>query len=168
MTETDKKMPNRRENDFLVDTMIVNNAYFRSRDAVLERLTSVDPNAGELLDKFHELNDKLQKMFLSTIPERKWLRYEQLARHGKHSVDFPDPVQIRGMVRLVDVRDLTAVIEAAMKGECALCVKEGKEATRCKLRDALLSLVAPEKVSEFGCEYRDPAGALVSGRELVL
>lgn len=53
--------------------------------------------------------------------------------------------------------DLREIINAAMAAECAVCLKDDRQAKGCKLRRALMNIVPPETFSAQGCEYRDVA-----------
>ena len=64
--------------------------------------------------------------------------------------------------------DVIGRIEAAMRGECAMCIREGRDVKRCRLRDALLPVAPPSEFSRYGCEYRQPASQLVQGDNVIL
>lgn len=165
MREEEKKLLNRRENEFFVDIMVLRNTFYKNAEALRGRLKPYR-GAWRDLKLMIYLTDKLQAIISETVPLKQLLRYEALAKHGLHAVDIPGPVQLHGLLKICTVESLTAMAEAAMRNECAMCIKDGREIKRCALRKALIEAAPPTEISELGCEYRDAAGALVSGREL--
>ena len=49
------------------------------------------------------------------------------------------------------------IINAAMAGECAVCLRDEDAAKRCKLRRAMMDIVPPNDVPSCGCAYRNIA-----------
>ena len=49
------------------------------------------------------------------------------------------------------------IINAAMAGECAVCLRDEDAAKRCKLRRAMMDIVPPDDVPRCGCAYRNIA-----------
>ena len=55
--------------------------------------------------------------------------------------------------------------DAVIENECMMCLKDGKEINKCKIREALLEVGPPTEIIEdgIGCEYRDVPGQLIRG-----
>ena len=174
MSRTDpdgKKTPNREENAIMLDLMMLRNSIASHSEAVRERLKAY-PYGWRDMRLLWSLVNKLQNQLLNTMPDRRILYYDQMARHGKVIIDIPGPIP-KGRNILITEKRLAAITEAAMRGECALCVKDGTEAQRCPIREALLEVAPPEKVNDgqhwwAGCEYWNAASALVRGEEVTI
>lgn len=50
--------------------------------------------------------------------------------------------------------DLQTLLGIVVRNECLMCMKEGKEVKRCKLRELLLTLAPPGRVDTWWCEYQ--------------
>ena len=166
-----RAMPNRQENALMLGLMMLRNSLAHNSEAVRDRL-GVYPYAWRDLRLLWHLVNKLQEQLLGTIPDRRVAYYDQMARHGKVIIDIPGPIP-RGRHILITEKGMAAITEAAMRGECALCLKEGKEVTRCPIRAALLEVAPPETISDgqkwwVSCEYRNAASALVQGEEITI
>lgn len=170
--EQGRQMPNRRENALMLDLMLVRNTLAKNSEAVRGRLKSVPHGWRDMRLLWHLVN-RLQQELLKTMPDRRAAYYDQMARHGQVIIDIPGPIP-RGRHILITDEHLAAITEAAMRSECALCVKEGKEAQRCPIRQALLETAPPREI--FGgdrprwasCEYQQAASALAQGKEVTI
>lgn len=168
MKTPEKSMPDRRENRFMTNLMVVLHTILSDRDAAEKRLREygyrdVRRDIGLLV----HLVNKLQEEMLDTMPERRIGYYQRMAREAQIVIDFPGPVP-RARSLLVDVRDLAAITQAAMENECAMCVRDGREVKNCRLRDALITVAPPTEWSKTGCEYRSPASQLIQGEDITI
>lgn len=155
----------------MLDLMMLRNSLAKHSEAVKDRL-KVCPHAWRDMRLLWYLVNKLQIQLLNTMPDRRILYYDQMARHGKVIIDIPGPIP-KGRHILITEKRLAAITEAAMRGECALCIKDGREAQRCPIRDALLEAAPPavinEKIDWFtSCEYQKAAKALERGETIKL
>lgn len=157
---------NRKENAFYVDLILLRNTMLQNMDSVKDRLAEF-PDDWNDLQMIMEKAERIQNDLSNTIPPEKLLRYKKLVEHGRYYMEFPGASPTKDF-RLIDVKELSDLAESAIKGECALCMAEGKEVKRCRLRTALLTVAPPTKVSMYGCEYRSVAGDLIAGREVKL
>lgn len=161
-------MPNRSENRFQTNLMVVLHTLLSDREAAEKRLKEygyrdVRRDIGLLI----HLVNKLQTEMLSTMPDRRIGYYQRMARDAQIIVDFPGPVRTKRSV-LVDVEDLAVMCEAAMKSECIMCMRDGREIRRCALHEVLLSLAPPTEVLKVGCEYRGAASQLIQGNDVTI
>lgn len=169
-TEQDvRTMPNRRENAFMLDLMMLRNSLAQNSEAVRGRM-SCYPYAWRDIRLMWHLVNKLQNQLMDTMPDRRLAYYQQMAAQAKVIIDIPGPIP-KGRNMLISETRLAAITEAAMRGECALCVKEGREVKRCPIRDALLEIAPPETINggerQFDdCEYWNAASALVQGEDV--
>ena len=161
-------MPTRAENRFQTNLMVVLHTLLSDREAAERRLREYGyKNARRDIGLLIWLVSKLQDEMLSTMPERRYWYYRRMAQEAQIIVDFPGPVRkSRGL--LVDVQDLAAMTEAAMKSECIMCMRDGREIRRCRLRDALISVAPPTEISRIGCEYRGAASQLVQDQDVII
>lgn len=166
----EKRAPNARENEMVIDLMVVRNTLMHNSEAVRDRLRGY-PHAWRDMRLLLYLVNKLQGELLATMPDKRVNYYAMLCQHGKKIIDIPGPIP-RGRHILMDVDDLAALTEAAMLGECAICFREGKEVKRCPIRAALLEAAPPAVINpdtwRAGCEYRNAASDLVQGKETTI
>ena len=165
-----RTMPNRKENDFMLDLMMLRNTLWKNGDAAKERLKGCRWARRDMGMLWHLVN-KLQRQMMDTMPDRRVQYYERLASCGKVIIDIPGPIP-KGRHLLVSVESMGAIAEAAMRSECAMCIRTGKEVLRCPIRGALLETAPPTRVNQgekwFRCEYRDAAGALVKDEDITI
>lgn len=157
---------NRRENEFFIQLLLMRNNLYSNADDVKERLKDF-PGDWRDLKLILKLGEKIQNHLSSTIPSDKLVRYKQLVEIGRYTLEFPG-ASPKGRYKLMDVDDLSHLAEAAIKGQCGLCMAEGRDVKRCPLREALLVVAPPAKISAVGCEYRHVAGDLEAGREVAI
>lgn len=103
------------------------------------------------------LGRALDALFV-TMPPDQCAKVNQMAKHGQVDIHLPRAVSVGGENMIVSVANFTAIMEAALDGQCRVCFKSGGEAKRCALFKALEVEAAPrtwETVS--GCVYRDIA-----------
>lgn len=167
----EKKAPNADENALMMNLMILRNTLVTHGPSVKERLRKT-PNAWRDLCLLVRLVTKTQDRLLDTMPERRTAYYYSLAQHAKVAVELPGPAK-RGRYIMIDEKKLAAITEAAMCGECAVCMRDGRDVKRCLIREALLEVAPPEEIRDshtlaYGCEYRDIASALVGQQEMTI
>lgn len=168
MKAPEKTMPNRKENRFMTNLMVILHTLISDRDAAEARLTAYgNRDARRDVGLLIWLTNRLQEQMLATMPDRRLDYYKRMAQEAQIVIDFPGPVP-RGRSLLVDVRDLAAITEAAMQNECVMCTRSGREVNRCRLREALLTVAPPSEFSRTGCEYRNPASQLIQGQEVTI
>lgn len=164
----EKQMPNQRENIFLQDIMVLRNDLVRYSESVHARLAPF-PGAWRDLRLMLYLVRKLQATLLDTLPDKKVAQLQNIALHGKFFIELPGPLWKNRFV-CVDEKSLTVMMQAAMVGECAMCLREGRDVKRCPLRAALIAITPPEKILDkhqvMGCEYWDIGGALARGESV--
>ena len=161
-------MPNRKENRFMTNLMVVLHTLLSDRDAAEQRLKAYgDKWARRDIGLLLSLDNRLQEQMLMTMPDKRILYYQRMAKEAQIVVEFPGAARIDRHV-LMEVDDRAALAEAAMRGECAVCIKEGRDVKRCRLREALLPVAPPTEWSRYGCEYRQPASQLIQGDEVTI
>lgn len=161
--------PTRAEHAAIVDLMIVRNDLIKNGEALKERLSG-HKNAWRDLRLLITLVNRLQDMLRDTLPDKRVLYYEKLGAHGRNIVDIPGPVPPPWHI-LMSADKLAAITAAAMEAECAMCVRDGKEVARCRLREALIEAAPPDAYTDTDspfavCEYRDAGSKLACGKEV--
>lgn len=164
--------PNRVENQFMIDLMILRNSLAKRMESCRERMKQADRYGWRDLRLLYTLVDKVQHRMLSTMPPSRDEYYANLARFGTYHLEIDGPVR-KGRYVLIKDTHLAAIAEGAMEHECAMCMREGKEIEKCMIRKALMEVCPPsayadELKSAWDCEYRDAAGALVLGEEVTI
>ena len=170
--EPPKTKPNRRENEFMLNLMILRNTLRTNAPACRERARLAGKWIWRDIRLMLTLVDRIQNAMLRTMPDSRDEYYSAYARHGHYELHIDGPVRTARHLLVTD-RHLAAMAEAAMKSECILCMREGSEIGRCELREALLEAAAPTAIQEGNslfrkCEYREAAGQLVQGKDVTV
>lgn len=162
--------PNRRENEFMMNLMILRNTLHRNAPECRERARRAGKYVWRDIRLLTRLVDKIQEAMMETMPPGRDEYYSAYARHGHYELRIDSPVRNARHVLISDI-NLAAICEAAMENECLMCMREGGEINQCPLREALLEVAPPTEVRESGwrqCEYRNAAGDLIHGREITV
>lgn len=169
---TEKTKPNRRENEFMLNLMILRNTLRTNAPSCRDRARLAGKWIWRDIRLMLTLVDRIQGAMLTTMPESRDEYYSAYAKHGHYELHIDGPVKTARHLLVTD-KHLGAICEAAMKSECILCMREGGEINRCELREALLEAAPPTNLDESDglfrkCEYRDAAGALVQGNDVTI
>lgn len=163
-----KTNPNRRENEFMLNLMILRNALVANGPAIMERARRAGKTTWRDLRLMTALVCKTQEQLIATMPPERDEYYTAYAMHGHYELAMNGPIRNKRLVLISD-KHLGAVCEAAMTSECVMCMREGSEIGRCLLRQAMLEVAPPTELQDGKwqkCEYRDAAGALVKEEEI--
>ena len=112
--EPEKKKPNKNENAFMMDMMILRNSLAKRREAVRERLTQVNPYAWRDLQLMYSLVCRIQKQMLATMPESRDAYYQAIAENGRYHLEIEGPIHADRIVLISD-KSLGALCDAAME-----------------------------------------------------
>lgn len=162
--------PNRLENEFMLNLMVLRTALARNAPACRERARKAGKWAWRDIRLMLTLVARLQAQFLATMPRSRLEYYQSYARGGHYEFRMDHAPAKETRLLPVTVKNLSALCDAAMQNECIMCVREGREIGRCKLREALLEVAPPTELQDgrwIKCEYRDAAGDLLLGRDTV-
>ena len=166
--EAERTKPDRRENEFMMNLMILRNSLAVCSPACRERARRAGKWVWRDIRLMLTLVCRIQEQLLKTMPDSREEYYRAYAQYGHYELHMNGPVRTARHILMTD-RHAAALAEAAMKSECILCMREGNEIGRCELREALLESAVPTELQEGRfrkCEYRDAAGALVQGRDV--
>lgn len=166
--EPERSRPNRKENELMLNLMILRNALVAYGPAARERAKRAGPTVWRDIRLLTVLVEKVQTALLRTMPQRRDKYYTAYAQHGHYELAMNGPIRGKRLVLISD-KYLGAVCEAAMENECLMCIREGNEIGGCLLRQALLEVAAPTEIQDGKwkkCEYRDAAGKLIHGEEV--
>lgn len=168
--EPEKTKPNRRENEFMLNLMILRNALVAFGPVVRERARRAGRTTWRDIRLMTRLCCKVQDQMLATMPASKDDYYRAYAEHGHYELQMNGPVRNRRVVLISD-KYLAAICEAAMENDCCMCMREGNEIGSCLLRQALLEVAPPTEVLDgrwTRCEYREAAGQLIREEEVTV
>ena len=168
--ESRKTKPNRRENEFMLNLMILRNTLRTNAPSCRERARLAGKWVWRDIRLMLTLVNRVQERMLRTMPESRDEYYSAYAKHGHYELHIDGPVRTARHLLVTD-KHLGSICEAAMKSECILCMREGGEIKQCELREALLEAAPPTDLQEglyMKCEYRDAAGALVQGKDVTI
>ena len=157
--------PNKRENAFMVDLMILRNSLVAKAPAVRERLQKVNKYGWRDLRLLLSLVLRLQDQLMETMPASRQNYYSVLRKNGRYHLDVEGPIRQGNIVLITDTH-LATLCESVMESECLMCLKTGVEVEKCPIRQILLEVSPPSEILEYRCEYADAAGALVRGEEV--
>lgn len=104
------------------------------------------------------------------MPDRRDEYYASYARNGHYELRMNGPVRNPRQVLISDIR-LADLCDIAMENECVLCMREGGEIGKCRLRAVLMEICPPTEIEDGRwrrCEYRDAAGRLLHGEEVTI
>ena len=162
--------PNRTENEFMLNLMILRNALVRMGPAMQERARRAGGNCWRDIRMMAVTVTKVQEQLIATMPPRRDDYYMTYAQHGHYELLINGPIRNPRMVLIAD-KYLGALCEAAMRSECIMCMREGAEIGTCLLRQALLEVVPPTEVEDGRwrkCEYRDAASSLIRDEAITI
>ena len=165
-----KTKPNRRENEFMLNLMVLRNTLKVNAPACRERARAAGKWIWRDIRLLLTLVCRIQEAMLRTMPESRDEYYTAYAMSGHYELHIDGPIRTARHLLITD-RHLAAMAEAAMKSECILCMREGSEIGKCPLREALLETAVPTEIQEGRwekCEYRDAAGKLVQGKDVTV
>ena len=168
--EETRTKPNRLENEFMLNLMILRNALVAMGPAIRERARRAGKTTWRDIRLMTRLVEKIQEQLILTMPARRDDYYSSYAKHGHYELMINGPIRNKRMVLISD-RYLGALCEAAMKTECCMCLREGSEISGCLLRQALLEVAPPTEVMDgkwIRCEYRDAARNLIRDEEVTI
>ena len=104
---------------------------------------------GLLSRSFDQLED--------TIPLRQLHQINSTIHNGEVAVKLKRAGKYDDDMNVVRADALALAVGYAMRGECALCVKDRADIKRCPLRKAIDELCPPNTYETMGCIYRDLA-----------
>ena len=163
----ERTKPNKAENFFMMDLMILKNSLAVRGSAVEDRLKRVNKYAKRDLALLFALVHKIQSQLMQTMPESRWEYYSTLARNGRYHLDIDGPIR-QGRTVLISDINLASLCEAVMESECVMCLKTGKEVENCPIRQTLLEVSPPTEFLDYRCEYADAAGQLINGKDVTI
>lgn len=170
--EDRKTKPNKRENEFMLNLMVLRNTLMRNAPACRERARLAGKWIWRDIRLLTKLVCKIQDALLRTMPTSREDYYIAYAKHGHYELHIDGPIRTPRQLLVTD-KHLVTICEAAMESECLLCMREGNEIDRCELRDALLESAVPTEIREGDapfrrCEYREAAGQLIHGKDVTI
>lgn len=168
--EDQRRKPNRRENEFMLNLMILRNTLHANAPACRERARTAGKWVWRDIRLLTRLVEKVQDALLETMPKSRDEYYTAYAMGGHYELHMDGPLRGTRQLLITD-RHLASISEAAMESECIMCMREGCEIGKCGLREALLEVAPPTEVEDGRwrkCEYRDAAGSLVMGKDVTV
>lgn len=170
--ESLKNKPNKRENEFMLNLMVLRNTLLRNGPACRERAKLAGKWIWRDIRLATVLIDRIQGALLRTMPASREEYYTAYAHHGHYELHIDGPIRMPRQVLITD-KHLGTICEAAMLSECIMCIREGNEIDHCELRDALLETAAPTVIQQGDspfrkCEYKDAASQLLHGKDVTL
>ena len=132
-----------------------------SGDTMRERLRRI-PNGWRNFRLIFSTLDRLLTDLYDTVPYKGRLYLRKLMEHGEIIIREQPTVRTSEWNMIKD-EDLATLVNTAMASECAICLRAGKEAKKCKLRRALEDFAPPSNGHPAGgCGYTN----VVLGAEL--
>ncbi len=165
----EKTKPNKRENEFMMNLMVLRNSLKRYAPACKDRAKRSGKWTWRNIRIMEALVDRIQDAMISTMPDSRNEYYAAYARNGHYELRIDGPVREAKYILITDIH-MANLLEAVMENECVMCLKEGSEIGRCPIREALLEAAPPTEVQEDGrwvkCEYHEASRRLNRGEEV--
>lgn len=124
-------------------------------DTLKERLQEI-PNGWRQYRLVQSTLHRLLWQLLGRLEPRDEVHFNLLHDKGEMLIRMQSFTRVPEMTYISDV-SLEEIIRAAMAGECAMCLREGREIDKCALRRALWDVVPPEEERVTSCGYKDVA-----------
>lgn len=160
--------PNRAENEFMLNLMVLRNSLKRYAPECRERARRAGKWTWRDIRLLDTLVDKIQRNLLDTMPERREEYYLSYCKHGHYELVINGPIRGTRYVLISD-RHLAELTESAMEAECMLCFREGSEIRNCLLRQAMLEVAPPTELQDGlweKCEYREAARQVMNDEDV--
>lgn len=121
-------------------------------DALRERLRQVPNGWRQFRLLVTTLNGLLDDLY-RTVPQKGLMYLQNIMAQGEVLIRFV-PASRSPEWKLVKDEDLAVLINLAMGSECAICMRQGREARKCRLRRALEDIAPPGNGHPAGgCGY---------------
>ena len=165
-----RRKPTRSENQLMMILIIMRNGLMKYAEAMRERCKEAGKYTWRDMRLLLRLITKVQEQLMRTMPDSRIEYYQAYVANGRYTLEIAYPVRMARHIAITDVH-LGAICDAAICGECALCAKDGREAERCTLREALLEVAPPERFMDpealyAECEYRKVAQQMLLGEKI--
>lgn len=125
--------------------------------ARLERRLRLVPGAWQRWRAGTALLAQAMDAIYATVPDDQFERMCVLVERGELSIELPKAVAGGDGVTIVHHDALEALARAAMRAECAICLKADGHVRSCALRKALDGVMDPVQTETSGCVWRDQA-----------
>ena len=116
----ERTKPNRRENEFMMNLMVLRNTLRTNAPACRERAGRAGPGIWEDIGQLLELVDRIQNAMLKTMPESRDEYYTAYARHGHYELHIDGPVKTARHLLITD-RHLAAMADAVVSPLMMAC-----------------------------------------------
>lgn len=167
--EIERTKPNKWENFFMTDLMILRNSLTVKAPHCRERLEKVNRHGWRDLRLLLSLVSRIQEDLIRTMPESRDEYYRTIARSGHYQMEINGPIHMEHNVLIGD-KHLGYLLDRTMSAECLMCMRDGNEIGKCPLRDVLLEVAPPSEIKEakriIKCEYADVARQIVRDEEI--
>ncbi len=166
--EAERTNPNRKENEFMMNLMIVRNALESYAPSCRDRALKAGRWTWRNIRLAQTLIRKIQEDLAGTMPARRDEYYRTYSRNGHYELVMNGPKR-PGRFVLISDRHLAAIVDAAMENACIMCMLHDEEISKCPLRAALLEVAPPTELQDGRwkkCEYREAAGNLLRDEEI--
>lgn len=101
------------------------------------------------------MTERVLDAVYETMPLKTLRRFERLSELGEVVIRPKPAATAHAYVQIVENEDLKIIINRAIEGDCAMCMKFGGEVKACPLHRALMSVAAPEEIPNGGtCPYQ--------------
>lgn len=152
MKPGERKSLNGKEMTMLEHLVLLDARMNQYSDFMRDRLGAVEHGWRDwklVQSKVTYLVDALYK----TVSKSNAMHFYLLHQYGEAHITERPVVHQKGYTN-ISGDDLQVLLEIVVRNECMMCMKEGKEVKKCKLRKLLLNLAPPKEVDTRWCEYQ--------------
>lgn len=132
-----------------------------SGETMRERLKSI-PNGWRQWRLMAATLNKLLVDLYGKIPLKNLRHMQNICAFGEVLIRMCPPTRVPEYT-LIREDELMLVMNTAIRQECSMCLKEGKEIDRCPLRKAMWNIAPPMEEHPISCEYALIAIAMNTG-----
>lgn len=155
MKPGERKALNGKEMTMLEHLVLLDARLSQYTDFMRDRLGAVDHGWRDWR-LMQVLAGRLVERLYDTISKGNVIHFYNLHQYGQAHITERPVVHQKGYTN-ISGDDLQVLLEIVVRNECLMCMKEGKEVKKCKLRKLLLTLAPPERVETMWCEYQKVA-----------
>lgn len=150
----DDKRPMNGKEMAVVEYLAALDSQLCKSDVLRERLKAI-PNGWRQMRLIVTATDKLLRQLYDTMTRKNLLHISSICDYGEVLIRFRPAAQTTER-KLVNESDLRVLLRVCISQECSICLREGKDAKRCALREAMMN-IAPlldDEETTFGCGYQ--------------
>lgn len=153
MQDIEKTIPNAGELHMIEYIGCLDMQIYKGGPILEDRLKKI-PNGWRDFRLVSSVLEKLVGKIYETLPDKTMRHILHLTDKGEVVIRPKPMVKLQEKTQFLTDEDLNMLVNTAISAECAMCVRDGREQKKCKLRRTLENVAPTEAVHEKGlCAY---------------